>query len=61
MIAIGVNAKGHWEIIGAAEGLKENRESWRSFLVGLKELGLKGVRLMVEDICLEIESISEVF
>ena len=62
LIAIGVNEDGCREIIGAAEGMKEDRESWRTFFVWLKECGLAGVRLMIGDKCLEmLESIPEVF
>ena len=48
-MAIGVNNAGYREILGAAEGMKEDRESWRSFFVWLKERGLKGVRLFIGD------------
>ena len=62
LIAIGVNQDGCREIIGAAEGMKEDKESWRSFFVWLKERGLKGVRLIIGDKCLGmLETIPEVF
>ncbi len=62
LVAIGVNQDGCREIIGAAEGMKEDKDSWRSFFVWLKERGLKGVRLIVGDKCLGmLESIPEVF
>lgn len=62
LAAIGVNQDGCREIIGAAEGMKEDRESWKEFFVWLKERGLKGVRLIVGDKCLGmLESIPEVF
>lgn len=62
LVAIGVNEDGCREIIGAAEGMKEDRESWRTFFVWLKERGLAGVRLMIGDKCLGmLESIPEVF
>ena len=49
------------EIIGAAEGGKEEKESWLKFLRSLKERGLSGVRLMVGDKCLGlVEAIREV-
>ena len=47
LVAIGVNQDGYREIIGAAEGMKEDIESWRNFFVWLKERGLKGVRMIV--------------
>lgn len=49
LVAIGVNEDGCREIIGAAEGMKEDRESWRAFFVWLKERGLTGVRLIIGD------------
>jgi transposase-like protein len=62
LVALGVNSAGNREIIGAAEGGKEDKESWMQFLRSLKERGLKGVRLMVGDKCLGlIEAIKEVF
>lgn len=62
LVAIGVNAEGHREIIGAAEGMKEDRESWRAFFIWLKERGLKGVRLIVGDKCSGmLETMPEVF
>ena len=62
LVAIGVNQDGYREILGAAEGMKEDRESWRSFLVWLKERGLEGVRLFVGDKNLGmLETIGEVY
>jgi transposase-like protein len=62
LVAIGVNEDGCREIIGASEGMKEDRESWRAFFVWLKERGLAGVRLIIGDKCLGmLESIPEVF
>ena len=62
LVALGVNEAGNREIIGAAEGGKEDKESWLNFLRSLKERGLKGVRLMVGDKCLGlIEAIKEVY
>lgn len=62
LVAIGVNQDGCREIIGAAEGMKEDKESWRSFFVWLKERGLTGVRLIMGDKCLGmLETIPEVF
>lgn len=62
LVAIGVNRDGCREIIGAAEGMKEDKESWRSFFVWLKERGLKGIRLIIGDKCLGmLETIPEVF
>jgi putative transposase len=49
LVAIGVRADGHREILGVAEGLKEDQESWRGFLRHLKQRGLRGVRLITSD------------
>ena len=49
-------------MIGAAEGMKEDKKSWRSFLVWLKSRGLDGVKLVVGDKNLGMcESVHEVF
>ena len=62
LVAIGVDQNGYREILGAAEGMKEDYESWKSFLVWLKERGLKGVKLFIGDKNLGmLETIGEVF
>ena len=62
LVAVGVRADGHREILGVCEGAKEDSESWRSFLRHLKERGLKGVRLIISDKCLGlVESLGEFF
>ena len=62
LVAIGVDEDGYREVIGATEGMKEDKESWRSFLVWLKERGLDGVKLVVGDKNLGMcESVHEVF
>ena len=62
LVAIGVNDEGYREILGAAEGMKEDHESWKNIFVWLKGRGLKGVRLIIGDKCLGmLESIPEVF
>lgn len=48
-MAIGVNSDGLREVIGVAEGHKESEDSWREFLLGLRERGLRGVRLVTGD------------
>ena len=58
LVAIGVNREGYREILGVAEGAREDKESWTSFLRYLKERGLTGVELFVSDKCIGlIESI----
>lgn len=62
LVAIGVTADGYREIIGAAEGLKEDLESWKNFFVWLKSRGLDGVKLVIGDKALGmVESIGQVF
>jgi putative transposase len=51
LIAIGVGEDGFRQILGVAEGGKEDYEGWRDFIKGLKERGLKEVRLIVSDAC----------
>jgi len=42
LVAIGVGTDGHRQILGVAEGEKEDLEGWRGFLRHLKERGLSG-------------------
>ena len=52
LVAIGVDDTGHREVVGVAEGMKEDRASWEQFVRSLIERGLRGVRLVVGDRCL---------
>lgn len=62
LVAIGVDEDGYREIIGAAEGMKEDAESWKSFMVWLKERGLNGVKLIVGDKCSGMcDAVNQVF
>ena len=62
LVAIGVNQDGFRDILGVAEGGKEDAESWRNFLRSLKERGLSGVRLVISDKCLGlVEALGEFF
>ena len=51
LVAIGINAEGHREVIGVTEGMREDSASWEQFFRGMIERGLKGVRLVVGDRC----------
>ena len=42
LVALAVNEDGYREVIGASEGMKEDKESWLSFLRSLKSRGLRG-------------------
>ena len=62
LVAIGVSSDGYREIIGAAEGLKEDLESWKNFFVWLKQRGLRNPRLIIGDKALGmVEAIGQVF
>ena len=45
-MAVGVNDEGYREILGIAEGSREDKESWTNFLRYLKDCGLFGVKLI---------------
>lgn len=49
LVCIGVTAEGCREILGVAEGAREDKESWRAFLRYLKQRGLSGVELIISD------------
>jgi len=58
----GVREDGYREILGVAEGVKEDTESWRGFLRHLKQRGLTGVRLVTSDKCLGlVEAVAEFY
>ena len=62
LVVIDVDEEGCREVIGAAESMKEDKESWKNFLVWLKSRGLDGVKLVVGDKNLGMcESVHEVF
>lgn len=62
LVAVGVDQDGFREVLGVAEGAREDLESWRNFLRHLKERGLKGVRLFVTDKCLGlVEALGEFY
>jgi len=62
LVAVGVNEDGVREVIGVADGAKEDKANWLMFLRHLKQRGLDGVRLAVSDACLGlVEALGEVF
>lgn len=62
LVAIAVNEDGYREVLGAAEGMKEDKASWVEFFKWLKNRGLEGVRLIVGDKCLGmLEAVGEVY
>ena len=62
LVTIAVNKEGYREVLGAAEGMKEDKASWVSFFQWLRGRGLEGVKLIVGDKCLGmVEAVGEVF
>jgi putative transposase len=49
VIATGIRADGHREVLGFSVGDSEDEAFWRSFLQGLRRRGLHGVRLVISD------------
>ena len=49
VIATGLRADGHREVLGVDVGDSENETFWREFLTGLVDRGLAGVRLVISD------------
>ena len=51
MVAIGVGADGYRHVLEIAEGAKEDRAGWSSFIQYLRDRGLAGVKLIISDAC----------
>ena len=62
LIATAVNEDGFREVIGASEGMKEDKASWQEFLKSLRQRGLTGTQLFIGDKCLGLlEAVNETF
>ena len=62
LVAIAVNKDGYREVLGAEEGMKEDKASWVGFFQSLRGRGLEGVQLIVGDKCLGmLEAVGEVY
>jgi transposase-like protein len=62
LVGIGVSGSGYREVIGVAEGAKEDKEGWSSFLRHLKDRGLSEVQLFISDKCMGlVEALGEHF
>jgi transposase-like protein len=62
LVAIGVDEDGYREVLGAAEGMKEDKASWYNFFQWLKSRGLSGIQLIIGDKCLGmLEAAMEVY
>ena len=49
LIAVGINWEGRRQILGVELANRESQTSWREFLAGLRDRGLRGVELVVSD------------
>jgi putative transposase len=49
MIAIGIDLKGRRQVLAVELANRESASSWKDFLLGLKQRGLKGVEIAVND------------
>lgn len=49
LVAIAVNEDGYREILGAAEGMQEDKVSWLAFFKSLENRGLTGIQLIIGD------------
>ena len=62
LVAFGVNEDGYREILGAAEGAKEDKAGWGAFISSLKARGLGPVKLFISDKCMGlVESLAEYY
>lgn len=62
LIAIGVGRDGYREVLGIAEGCKEDKAGWSGFLAYLKKRGLTCPELCISDKCIGlIESLAEFY
>ena len=62
LVAVGVNKEGYREMPGAAEGSREDAESWKHFCRYLKERGLRSAKLIISDKSLGIlEALGDFF
>ena len=62
LVAVGVGEDGYRDILGVAEGCKEDKVGWSSFLSYLKKRGLSCPELFISDKCIGlIESLAEYY
>lgn len=62
LVAVGVDEAGYRQVLGVAEGHKEDKAGWSGFLKHLKQRGLTGVQLIISDACLGlVESVAEYY
>ena len=62
LVAVGVGEDGYRDILGVAEGCKEDKAGWSNFLGYLKERGLTCPELFISDKCIGlIESLADYY
>jgi len=62
LVAVGVGDDGYREVLGVAEGCKEDKAGWSGFLAYLKQRGLQCPELFISDKCMGlIESLAEYY
>lgn len=62
LVAVGVGEDGYRDILGIAEGCKEDKAGWGRFLAYLKKRGLTCPELFISDKCIGlIESLAEFY
>ena len=62
LVAVGVGQDGYRDILGVAEGCKEDKAGWSNFLSYLKKRGLTCPDLFISDKCIGlIESLAEYY
>lgn len=49
LVALGINWEGRREVLGVSLANRESRNSWKDFIVSLKQRGLRGVELAITD------------
>jgi putative transposase len=49
LVATGITPAGERQILGVSVSLSEHETHWRAFLQGLKDRGLRGVKLIISD------------
>jgi len=49
LVALGINWDGHRQVLGVELANRESQSSWREFLLGLKQRGLRGVEFVASD------------
>jgi len=49
LVATGITSQGERQVLGVSVSLSEHETHWRTFLQGLKDRGMRGVRLVISD------------